>query len=360
MRELSLASPKTELNELKGAGKYDSKLVKLEPGKMYYFSSYAISEGKLYVSFVDSFYTYLPSLPIILYTKAKQISELEFSFKSKITHLGYGADSIKSFGHCYAENELPTFNDKKTNLGISTDTLTFFSSIKFENGLSYYIRAYAKNSNGICYGEQIEIKTINYSPEISVFVDNSKITGESAEFNVSINNIQNLEIFERGILVAIDTTWDNFSFSQRLVSNIDSDNFTIKKEFMWALTKYYYKAYVSTNLGYFYSKIDLLETKSPGPVTLVDYMIKVTGTSSVDVMVGYSAHGGSSISELGMCYSKLSAPTILDEKIYGSGGMMEYEYSIDDLDPGQKYYFRQFAISDAGLFYGKEIELTIS
>jgi M6 family metalloprotease-like protein len=69
-----------------------------------------------------------------------------------------GGASITARGVCWSTTQNPTTSNSKTTDG--TDTGSFSSSI---TGLSpntkYYVRAYATNSIGTAYGEQIEFKT---------------------------------------------------------------------------------------------------------------------------------------------------------------------------------------------------------
>lgn len=69
-----------------------------------------------------------------------------------------GGASISSRGLCWSTHSNPTISDNKTSEG--TGTGTFISSL---TGLiantTYYVRAYATNSSGTAYGNEISFKT---------------------------------------------------------------------------------------------------------------------------------------------------------------------------------------------------------
>ncbi|MEO5947088.1 MAG: LamG domain-containing protein [Chitinophagaceae bacterium] len=67
---------------------------------------------------------------------------------------------ITEFGFCWASHPIPTLGDNKIGFG-QTDSLQSFDSL--QNGLSpntiYYLRAFATNSIGTVYGQELSFKT---------------------------------------------------------------------------------------------------------------------------------------------------------------------------------------------------------
>ena len=79
---------------------------------------------------------------------AENITQNSFDIKGNI--LATGGSKIFRYGHCWSTNENPTVDDNCTflssidNLGVAT---------------KYYVRAYAENSLGISYSEQVVVMT---------------------------------------------------------------------------------------------------------------------------------------------------------------------------------------------------------
>lgn len=82
------------------------------------------------------------------------------SFNISGTIIATGGAQIIEYGHCWSTSPSPTVNDKRTNLGITSDLGSYVSNV---TGLivntTYYVRAYAKNSQGISYSDQITVTT---------------------------------------------------------------------------------------------------------------------------------------------------------------------------------------------------------
>lgn len=96
---------------------------------------------------------------------AKNIGKDSFDITGAI--LATGGSQITSYGHCWSTSSAPTTNDSKTNLGATSATEQFTSQI---TGLSpfttYYVRAYATNSEGTSYSNQIAVTTKDIDSEL--------------------------------------------------------------------------------------------------------------------------------------------------------------------------------------------------
>ena len=90
--------------------------------------------------------------------EGQNIKENSFDIVGTIT--ATGGSQILSYGHCWSTSQTPTVNDNKTDLG-TTSTIGSFTSTA--NNLltftTYYVRAYARNAQGIAYSDQIAVTT---------------------------------------------------------------------------------------------------------------------------------------------------------------------------------------------------------
>lgn len=85
-------------------------------------------------------------------------TESTSSVSGDITSLG--SSQISSYGHCWSLNQMPTINDAITNLGSINSTGIFSSSlIGLTPNTTYRVRAYATNSYGTSYGNQVMLTT---------------------------------------------------------------------------------------------------------------------------------------------------------------------------------------------------------
>lgn len=96
---------------------------------------------------------------------ATNITESSFEIEGSIT--ATGGSQIISYGHCWSTEENPTIYNNCTNLGITDKKGSFKSTIEdLPVNTTFYVRAYATNSKGTAYGEQIIVKTKATDTEI--------------------------------------------------------------------------------------------------------------------------------------------------------------------------------------------------
>ncbi len=72
-----------------------------------------------------------------------------------------GGSEVTQHGHCWSIYTNPTIEDLKTELGIATGVGTFTSNLaELDPETTYYVKAYATNSEGTAYGEEVEFETL--------------------------------------------------------------------------------------------------------------------------------------------------------------------------------------------------------
>jgi hypothetical protein len=151
-------NPKTSDNKTTdgtGTGTFISSITGLTPGTTYHFRAYAVNNiGTSYGNELIIITTAI--LPIVTTTTASSITSTSAVSGGNVTNDG-GAD-ITARGVCWNTSPSPTILNSKTTNG--TGTGSFTSAIAGLNaGQTYYIRAYATNSIGTSYGNELTITT---------------------------------------------------------------------------------------------------------------------------------------------------------------------------------------------------------
>jgi len=128
----------------------------LTPGTTYYVRAYATnSVGTAYGAEVTFF---KPSLPTVTTTAATDVAANTATTGGEVTDDG-GA-TVTARGVCWSTSSDPTVNGNHT-----TDSSGLGSFVSHLTNLSpstdYYVRAYATNSAGTAYGEQVTISTLD-------------------------------------------------------------------------------------------------------------------------------------------------------------------------------------------------------
>jgi uncharacterized protein (TIGR02145 family) len=133
------------------SGAFSVTMSALNPHTTYYFRAYAINGTGTGYGTVDSFLT-ASGVPTVTTAAITNNQALKAQSGGSVTNDGGAAITVK--GVCWATSANPTVSASKTidspGTGSFVDTLTNLTI-----GVTYYVRAYATNSFGTGYGNQI-------------------------------------------------------------------------------------------------------------------------------------------------------------------------------------------------------------
>ena len=143
-----------------GTGVFTANLTALTPGTLYHVRAYAInSKGVGYGD--DRTFTTTVAVPTLTTTAATSITAISASTGGTIT--SDGGSAVTARGVCWNTTGNPTTADTKTTDGSGTGSFTS-SPTGFKSNGKIYIRAYATNSIGTSYGNQVEVTTLKAIP----------------------------------------------------------------------------------------------------------------------------------------------------------------------------------------------------
>ena len=186
------------------------------------------------------------STPKVATTIVSKISQSEATSGGNITNDG-GA-KITARGVCWSKNTNPSTTNSKTIDGVGKGN--YISDItSLEPNTTYYIRAYATNSIGTSYGEQISFITLNEVSAPTVTTSQAtSITKNSATIGGEIVADGGNMITERGVVFS--TTENPTIKNIKAVSEIDDSNkFAVDIDKLKPNTKYYARAYATNSIG---------------------------------------------------------------------------------------------------------------
>jgi uncharacterized protein (TIGR02145 family) len=330
-----------------GIGVFNVKLTSLNPGNLYNYRGYATNKKGTSYGLNKSFNTNV-KLPLVT---TKAITEIGTkSIRSGGNIISDGGGVIQEKGVCWNLNSNATVKDN-----ILLDQTIFLDYSSVLNGLTpgtkYFLRAFAKNSSGTAYGDEIMFTTLPPAlPVVSTFAI-SQITNESVKSGGNITNDGDGSIIQRGVC------WSekpNPTINDR--KTLDGSG---KGQYVSALsglnasTKYYLRAYATNISGTSYGDekefITLLPTLPTITSTLENLDIEFATMSGV-----VTNKGGVNISSIGLCWNTTPGVTILNSQKKEFLNTESFIFNLTGLTSATTYYYKTYAINSVGISYSAE------
>jgi uncharacterized protein (TIGR02145 family) len=247
-----------------GTGSFTSNLTGLTPGTNYHVRAYATNSfGTSYG--LQIYFSTNPSIPTLTTATISSITSITASGGGNIS--SYGDSPITSSGVCWSTSQNPTISDNKTLDG--TGTGSFTSSLTgLTPGTNYYVRAYASNSFGTAYGNQVSFLTDPALPTLTTSTIYSIISNTaSGGGNISSNGVS--PVTARGVCWG---TSQNPTISDNKTSDgTGTGSFTSLITGLTLNTKYYVRAYATNDAGTAYgNEIFFITRGETGTVSDID------------------------------------------------------------------------------------------
>lgn len=262
-----------------------------------------------------------------------------------------GGSAITEKGFCWNTYGNPTTADNK-GYQTFTGTGSFNLSIPFfiEN-TTYYGRAYAINSSGTAYSNQISFTTSN-KPDVSTTINYTCNT--VMDFIYTVNNLYSQNIVTRTFAYGINSVSEHF-----YDAGSGNGNYTWHITGLSANTTYKYSWQIRTNncdvVNIYNSTFTTPNYTAPTVTT--DYYNNVTSNSAY--LYGTTvSQGGTYTSERGIVYSTSANPTLSDNILYASVNQGAFYVQATGLSAGTTYHFRTFATNCIATSYGSDMSFT--
>jgi uncharacterized protein (TIGR02145 family) len=245
-------NPTTANNILyNGASNFTSNLTGLSPGTTYYVRAYATtSSGTAYGNEIS--FSTLSVLPTLTTTEATSITFSSATSGGNIT--SNGGANVTARGVCWSTSANPTIllttkTVDGSGIGIFTSNLTGLAPVT-----TYYLRAYATNSAGTAYGQEVVFITLATLPTLPTLptlttTEASGITSSTASSGGVILSDGGSPITSRGIVWS-STTNPTTTTNQGIISNgTGIGSYTSSISLLTYGTLYYVRAYATNSVG---------------------------------------------------------------------------------------------------------------
>ncbi len=327
-----------------------SKLTNLEPATKYYVKAYIDNGKETSYGKEISFTTRPLSIPILTTIIVSFVTTTTASSGGNIE--SDGGLSVLARGVCWDISTGPTLADYKTTDG--TDLGSFESNlIGLIPATTYFIRAYATNSLGTAYGNELSFNTtVPNLPIVSTSeVTNIKLT--TAESGGNIASDGGAPIIARGICWSIDLNPTlNNSYT---IEGTGTGSFISNLTGLSSGTKYHVRAYATNSSGTAYG----LDVNFTTPIVSIPTVTttSVSPVSSTGASSGgnVTSDGGATVTARGVCWNSSPNPTIADNKTSNGTGLGIFNSNLSGLTPNTTYYVCAYATNSVGTAYGNQM-----
>ncbi|MDI6401167.1 FISUMP domain-containing protein, partial [Balneolaceae bacterium ANBcel3] len=219
---------------------------------------------------------------------------------------------------------------------------------------TYYARSYAINEAGASYSPQIRFTTRDGLAVLTT-IEPFDVTAFSAKTGGDITDDGGAEVTGRGVCWA--TTENPTLEDECEASGSGTGSFEVELSDLDPDQTYYVRAYGTTVVGTSYGAQQSFVT-TEGLATLATAAPSEIRVFSALAGGEVSDEGDAAVTERGVCYSIEEQPTTGDSCEASGSGMGSFEVELSDLDPGQTYYVRAYAVNAAGTAYGGQESFT--
>ncbi len=336
-----------------GTGSFTSSLTGLSMGTFYYVRAYATnSVGTAYGSQVT--FTTLPCTPPTVTTAAvTNITQTTATSGGNVT--SDGGATVTARGVCWSTATSPTTANSHTTDGSGTGTFTS-SLTGLTMGTLYYVRAYATNSTGTAYGNQVTFTTLSCNAPTVTTAAVTNITQTTATGGGNVTSDGGGAVTTRG--VCWSTTANPTTANNKTTDGSGTGTFTSSLTGLTANTLYYVRAYATNSAGTSYgSQVNFTTLPYPLPTVTTANVTNITQTSATSGG-NVTSDGGTPVTARGVCWSTSSNPTLANSYTNDGSGTGTFISSLAGLTANTVYYVCAYATNITGTAYGNQVTFT--
>ena len=291
-----------------------------------------------------------PSPPVVMTVAVSAVTQTTSVSGGTIT--SDGGANITSRGVCWNTSADPTISNSITNDG--TGTGTFASSLTgLTINTTYYLKAYATNSAGTAYGNEISFTTSSaLVPTLTTTVV-SLIAQITAASGGTITNDGGASVTSRG--VCWNTSANPTISNSKTTDGTGTGTFASSLTGLTVNTTYYLRAYATNSAGTAYGDELSFKTASATVPTLTTTAVSSITQSSAASGGNITSDGGASVTTRGVCWNTSGNATISNSTTTDGAGTGLFTSSLTGLTINTTYYLRAYATNSAGTGYGNEL-----
>ncbi len=268
-----------------------------------------------------------------------------------------GGAAVFDRGVCYSTITTPTVSNNCVHIGQGTgsfsDNLTGLSP-----NTTYYVRAYAMNSVGTAYGNEVSFTTttaIQLPTVITTAVNSVAQTIATCGGNVTSDG--GATVTARG--VCWSTSQNPTTADSHTSDGSGTGSYTSSLTGLTSSTTYYVRAYAINSAGTSYgNEVSFTTTASAQVPSVTTAAVSNVTETSATCGGNVTSDGGATVTARGVCWSTSQNPTTADSHTTDGSGTGSFTSSITGLLANTTYYVRAYATNSVGTTYGNEVSFT--
>ncbi len=247
-------------------GNYNLEINGLCHGVKYWYNTYICQNDEYVYGEIKNFITTIVSVSAI--HDENSITATSVTINGEVNGWPHG-DSSFECGLIYSTEEGDVENGKglRKVIELKEDNTLTIDLLDLQHGTKYFYRPYINQNESFSYGATYDFVTTKVSVDLTV--DNSSITGSSAQIKGKVNGLSgNESLFEVGILYSSDKSKVDNGGGAQLVGGVSEDQSVIfDLNNLDSETVYYYRAYIKQSDVYSYENVNTFTTPNPYSAT---------------------------------------------------------------------------------------------
>ncbi|MDP4222588.1 MAG: fibrobacter succinogenes major paralogous domain-containing protein [Bacteroidota bacterium] len=265
-----------------------------------------------------------------------------------------GGAEVTAKGVCWGTATKPLVTGSKTSDGTGTGSFTSTITGLTSNTL-YYVRAYATNSEGTSYGNELSFTTAQVVGATLTTTAVTAITATTAASGGNITADGGAPVTARGVCWA--TTANPTTSNSKTTDGSGNGTFTSSITGLTAGTVYHVRAYATNSFGTAYGN-DVQFTSAAVIPTVTTTAVTAKTQTTATLGGNVTANGGAAVTARGVAYGTSASPTIAGSHTSDGTGDGVFTSNLAGLTPGTLYYARAYATNSVGTAYGSEVQFT--
>lgn len=211
---------------------------------------------------ISEFKTLQPSVPTVIISNVSNVSHHSAMIHGEVT--SDGGSIVSERGVVYSTSQNPTTADIKVTSGSGTGSFSC-NLTGLQEKTTYYVRAYAMNSKGTAYGEEVCFTTEMVVLPTVMTTAVTKITATTAMTGGNVTSDGGASVTERGVVYStVSNPVINNLYHTTIMSGTGTGSFSVNLANLVEGTIYYIRAYAVNSKGTAYGEQISFKATSKG------------------------------------------------------------------------------------------------